>query len=362
MRRRKDRGSTVVHIRIGQAILALSAVVFLALLVLVLANYRRDISRARGRTAVGSHIVETRGGPIECAVAGDGPPVLISHGAGGGYDQGLDFAGELVRSGFRVIAPSRFGYLRTSLPADASPAAQADAYIDLLDALHERRVAVVGMSAGAPSAMQFALRHAERTAALVLVAPAGYPPHLEGRSGGALPSQTSTLAGALFDAALKSDFLFWALPRLAPRAMVRLFLGTPPEVVESADAVERARVALVLDHLLPFSQRRLGVRNDAAITPFLPRYELERITAPTLVLSAADDLFGTYEPACFSAAHIPGARFVGYAKGGHVMVGHREAALLEITSFLKRRGTGTLSGEGIARVGARQPEHLARKR
>ena len=32
-------------------------------------------------------------------------------------------------------APSRFGYLRTPLPSDASPAAQADAHSCLLDAL-----------------------------------------------------------------------------------------------------------------------------------------------------------------------------------------------------------------------------------
>jgi pimeloyl-ACP methyl ester carboxylesterase len=51
---------------------------------------------------------------------------------------------------------SRFGYLRTPLPADASAAAQADAHACLLDALGIRRAAIVGASAGAPSAMQFA--------------------------------------------------------------------------------------------------------------------------------------------------------------------------------------------------------------
>ena len=53
---------------------------------------------------------------------GDGPPVLIVHDAGGGHDQGLDFAAPLVDSGFRAIAMSRFGYLRTPIPTDASPA------------------------------------------------------------------------------------------------------------------------------------------------------------------------------------------------------------------------------------------------
>jgi pimeloyl-ACP methyl ester carboxylesterase len=97
---------------------------------------------------------------------------LSVHGAGGGFDQGLELADPLARAGFRVIAVSRFGYLRTPLPPDASAAAHAC----LLDALNIRRVAVLGTSAGGPSSMQFALRHPDRTAALVLLVPAAYAP------------------------------------------------------------------------------------------------------------------------------------------------------------------------------------------
>src|SRR5439155_8391596 len=108
---------------------------------------------------------------------GRGRTVLLVHGAGGGYDQLLDMARELAAAGVRVVAPSRFGYLRTPLPADASPAAQADAHACLLDALGIERAAVIGVSAGAPSSMQFALRHPQRTSALVLVVPLAYVPH-----------------------------------------------------------------------------------------------------------------------------------------------------------------------------------------
>jgi len=50
----------------------------------------------------------------------------------------------------RVIAMSRFGYLRTPRPADASPEAQADAHICLLDALGITKAVVMGVSAGGP--------------------------------------------------------------------------------------------------------------------------------------------------------------------------------------------------------------------
>src|SRR5882672_548751 len=74
-------------------------------------SYRRELALERMRVSAGSRVAETPCGPIEFASAGEGPAVLIVHAAGGGYDQGLDFAEELVRAGLRVVTMSRFGYL-----------------------------------------------------------------------------------------------------------------------------------------------------------------------------------------------------------------------------------------------------------
>jgi 2-hydroxy-6-oxonona-2,4-dienedioate hydrolase len=328
-------GDDVPGMRVGRAVAILISLFVAGLFGLAYLSYRRDIRQARERISVGSRIVGTPCGPIEYTVAGGGPPVLVVHGAGGGYDQGMDFAKPLVQSGFRVIAMSRFGYLRTPLPADASAAAQADAHACLLDALNVERAAVAGASAGAPSSMQFALRHPERTAALVLLVPAAYPAHIRQEPGGAMPKRTSAETAFLIDTALKSDFLFWLAPRIARKTMIRAILATPPSVVENASAEERARVAEVLDQILPVSPRRLGLLNDAAITPSLPRYELERVAAPTLIISVADDLFGTYDGARYSAEHIPRARFIGYETGGHLWVGHHKEVWAEIAAFLK---------------------------
>jgi pimeloyl-ACP methyl ester carboxylesterase len=302
-----------------------------ALCALVYRSYRRDIVEAYARIAVGSEIAATPCGPIEYASAGDGPAVLIVHGAGGGFDQGMEPSRALLQNGFRVIAMSRFGYLRTPLPADASAAAQADAHACLLDALKIERAAVMGVSAGAPSSMQFALRHAGRTSALVLLVPAAYVP----RPGGAPPMKKPAGLTFLFDTALKWDFLFWAAPRLARKTVIRTILATPPEIVANASAAERARVARMLDLILPVSPRRLGLLNDSAVTSALLRYDLEKIRAPTLILSAADDLYGTFDGARYSAEHIPGARFIGYANGGHLWVGHNREVESEIVTFLK---------------------------
>ena len=164
--------------------------------------YRADITAARRRIATGGRVVKTAAGPIEYAEAGHGAPVLMIHGAGGGYDQGLwGFGDGLGEQDYRVIAPSRFGYLATPLPRDGSPAAQAGAHAALLDTLGVGRVAVMGASAGALSAMQFAIRYPQRTAALVLLVPDTWAPPAERSTEELMANQF------IMNVVLKSDFI-----------------------------------------------------------------------------------------------------------------------------------------------------------
>jgi len=321
----------MARVRVRRAVSILAGLLVTGLFGLAYTSYQRDIHQARKRVSTGSQIVQTPCGPIEYALAGNGPPVLVVHGAGGGYDQGLEFGEPLINSGFRIIAMSRFGYLRTPLPTDASASAQADAHACLLNALKIRRAAVVGASAGAPSSMQFALRHPDRCSAMVLLVPAAYVP----RPGSAPPMQTPAGTDILFDTALKSDFLFWVAIRLIRSTVIRAILATPPAVVENASAAEQARVGKVLEHILPVSPRRLGLLNDAAVTASLQPYELVRITIPTLVIGMADDLFGTFDAARYTAEHVPCARFIGYRSGGHLWVGHQKEVMSAIATFLK---------------------------
>jgi pimeloyl-ACP methyl ester carboxylesterase len=55
------------------------------------------------------------------------------------------------------------------MPPDATPAAQADAFVALLDALGIDQIDVIGVSAGATSALQLALRHPERVKHLAVL-------------------------------------------------------------------------------------------------------------------------------------------------------------------------------------------------
>jgi pimeloyl-ACP methyl ester carboxylesterase len=252
------------------------------------------------------------------------------HGSGRGFDQGLDFARTLIPEGYRVIAPSRFGYLRTPLPSDASPMAQADAHACLLNALGVRTVVVIGGSAGAPSSMQLCLRHPERCSSMVLLFPLAYFP----RSADAPQQRPSALMLFVMNTTLKSDFVFWAASKLAPDVMLRTILATPVDAFKRAPKEEQERTREVMRHILPISPREKGLRNEMKVASALSRYELERISVPTLVIAAEDDLYGTYKSGRYTAQHIPGARFVGYPTGGHLLLSHRQDVLSELNGFL----------------------------
>ena len=306
---------------------------FVAALLLWL-RFDSDMKLAAARAASGSVVIDTRCGPIEYQEAGTGAALLMVHGSGGGHDQGMAFAGDLARQGIRVIAMSRFGYLRTPRPADASPAAQADAHVCLLDALGIGQAAVVGGSAGAPSAMQTAIRHPARVSALVLLVPLAYKPATVANSASPLAAPAEAILMRL----IGSDLLFWTGLHVARDQVIRYVLATPPEQVAAASPQERARVNAILDAILPVSARAAGLRDDSVLGRGLPSYPLESIRAPTLIISTRDDGFGTYASAQYTAGRIAGAKFIGYDRGGHVWVGHDDEVRAEIVKLLASQG------------------------
>ena len=131
-----------------------------------MATYREDMRRAWERiNSFPAQRLETRSGTIEYAGRGEGVPLLVSHGVLGCHVDTVDgWWADLPGSGFRVIGPSRFGYFGSTLPTDATPADQADAYTLLLDHLGVDRAVVIAFSAGSGSVLEFARRHPGRVA------------------------------------------------------------------------------------------------------------------------------------------------------------------------------------------------------
>jgi 2-hydroxy-6-oxonona-2,4-dienedioate hydrolase len=305
--------------------LALTAVV-----VVIAWRFNRDMQQAHARALQGSVQLPTRCGPIEYQERGVGVPLLAVHGSGGGHDQGMAFAGGLAEQGIRVIAMSRFGYLRTPMPLDASAEAQADAHVCLLDALGLPSAAVMGGSAGAPSALQMAIRHPSRVSALVLLVPLAYKPPTEADSATPMPAWLEALTMQM----IASDFVFWAALHVAPDQVIQLVLATPPALLGTASPTERARVHAMLNSILPVSARAAGLKSDTAVGKHLKPASLASVRAPTLIISARDDGYGTYASAQYTAGHIAGAKFVGFDAGGHTWVGHNDEVMAAVLQLL----------------------------
>ncbi|MDP3491120.1 MAG: alpha/beta hydrolase [Phenylobacterium sp.] len=311
-------------------VVAAAVLLGLVLAGLAIDAFQHDMIRARAPLTAGSLLIDSPFGPIEYADVGDGPVVLVIHGSGGGFDQGLAFSARLDRSQTRIIAPSRFGYLRSAMPQDASPQMQADALAYLLDNLGVEQAVIFGGSAGALSAAQLALRHPRLCRGLALGVPALYGP-------GRAPEErapASWTVRTLTDLALGSDLVFWLAVRGAPDLMTRMVLATEPEVLRAAGAEESARAAHVLFHILPISARRRGIAMDSATAGSPPPYPLQDLTCPVLAISARDDLYGTADAAAHAVALAPRGRLILFDQGGHLWAGHDAEVWAAIAGFI----------------------------
>jgi pimeloyl-ACP methyl ester carboxylesterase len=264
---------------------------------------------------------------MEYAIAGHGPSLLMIHGTGGGFDQGLTFAGAIIRRGHRVISPSRFGYLRSAFPADPSSENQADAFVRLLDHLRIDRLPVAGGSAGALSAAQFALRHPDRCSGLILLVPAA---NVTGRD----PVQMSPLQEFLVEGLVRLDILYWTALETAPDRLVGTLLATDPRLLAKVGVKERRRAYRILLELMPISARSRGMLNDGRLAGRPARMDFGRVEVPTLLVSVEDDRFGTADTARRIASAMRGARLVIYPSGGHIWLGHDDDVADEVTRFL----------------------------
>ncbi|GLY28198.1 alpha/beta hydrolase [Kineosporia sp. NBRC 101731] len=284
-------------------------------------RYRRDLDMAQQRLIHPPALLSVVGG-VEYLQVGTGPPVLVLHGNNGGWDQAVDWAGRRIPAGFGVIAVSRYGYLGSALPADATTAGQADDLARLLDHLGHDRVDVVSLSAGSTAAVRLALRHPDRVRRLVLESPV-------------LPAVRPL--------------------RLPPTPALRLLLrtewptwltSTRPEIVARAGGVAwkkldtdaRHELRQIMETLLPVRSRRAGMLFDNAVTaPEMLRDELawEQLAAPTLVLTAEDSPLPKPADAEAIARRLPQGRLEVQPSGGHLLLGNVPRLQALLRDFLR---------------------------
>lgn len=112
---------------------------------------------------------------FESAPAADSvPTLLLLHSSGASHRQWRQLIAQTAQS-WRILAPDLFGYGGTPLPqGDAEPAAILQAEMDLLGALLSQidgPVHVIGHSYGGAVALELALLHPKRIAALAVYEP-----------------------------------------------------------------------------------------------------------------------------------------------------------------------------------------------
>ncbi len=290
-----------------------------------ISQYQQETQAQAAQLIAGSRLINTPYGLVEYGQVGAGPTVILSHGSVGGYDQGLWLAG-LLRPGFHYLAPSRFGYLRSPIPSDPSCAAQAGQYAALLDVLHVERAAVIGLSAGGPAALQFALCYPDRCMGLVMLSAISHR-----------FTEIPWILKTLYFGLMKINFLPWLLFHLNPAAVYQtngVGRALLHQVSRNPEKMKLLR-ELATTSMLP-TMRRAGMMNDWLQTTQMPPYSLSLINTPTLVVHAVNDPVVAFEYGRFSATQIPGACLLEVEDGGHFCcVTHSEKVVPAIINFLQ---------------------------
>jgi pimeloyl-ACP methyl ester carboxylesterase len=205
------------------------------------------------KVAIEEQIVEINGLPIRYLSAGEGPPLVLLHGAG---DNALDWwlVMPTLAATHRVYAPDLPGSPDSARPAaDYSPAFFERFVVTFVNSLGIGRATYVGNSLGGLIALRLALSEPARVTALVLVASAGLGSAIN-------PAFTSvnipllgeaampfwrTRAGAYQRAWGRTALLFTHPPRSVPREWLaeQCRLARSPGYLEAHLTVLRALVS-----------------------------------------------------------------------------------------------------------------------
>lgn len=260
--------------------------------------------------------VEVPGGRLATMQAGpgDGPPVVLLHGASANSADPMAGVGHLLAArGFRVIAFDRPGFGWSDRPggaADADPAAQARLVAEALARMRVGPAIVLGHSWAGALALALALDHPERVSGLVLAAPVGMP----------LPGPVAL--PWYWTLALKPPVL-WLLSRTVGPPLALAYLGEagrrvfkPEEPVPGYLETARAPLVLRPGTLLANVQDLVGL--PRALAALAPRYGSLHI--PTVIVSgAADPIVRPDMQARPLSRAIPGARLVLLTGVGHML-------------------------------------------
>jgi|APSaa5957512576_1039674.scaffolds.fasta_scaffold02060_4 2-hydroxy-6-oxonona-2,4-dienedioate hydrolase len=292
----------------------------LILIVWLVRYYQQSYQEKISSLLAGSRVYETKLGPVEAAILGEGPPIIVLHGAGGGYDRGQVYAHPDL--GYQYIVLSRPGYLRTPLTSGKTPCQQADLVAALMDALKIKKAFIMGVSAGGPTAIEFSLKFPERCMGLILSSAVNQP----------IPAY-KFFAYAIGKYIIPSTFITWlflnrgGLFAIRPNLAFQLF-GKPEK---------QKQIKNLVASLWPPRPRFAGLENDMENIKDQLNYSLAEIDRPTLVIHGTSDAVISHRQGVRAADQIPGAEFISVKGGTHFcLISHSEIIQPVLLDFLDR--------------------------
>jgi RNA-directed DNA polymerase len=157
------------------------------------------------------------------------------------------------------------------------------------------------------------------------------------KEGELVSTETGTPQGAVASPLLANIYLHYVFDLWADRWRKRRARGQVIIVRYADDIIldfehEGEARRFMADMRLRFP----GIKIDS--TPGLHELPLDKITAPTLIISTRDDLFNTLPAAEFAASKIPDAKLVVYDTGGHLLVGRQQEVRTAVQTFLAGAG------------------------
>ena len=238
----------------------------------------------------------------------DLPPLVFIHGASGNLrDQMHAFRDPLEgRAEMLFVDRPGHGYSERGGPDNGFPSGQADAIAALMDRLGIDRAIIVGHSFGGAIAAAFAVRHPQKTAALLFLAPATHP--WPGGVDWYYTLAAMPVIGWLFAHTL----VIPAGLRKLERGTVGVFSPNPrPE-----GYVEKTAPALVLRPTVFRNNARDVVNLLGYVTREALRYR--EITAPTVIITGdRDDVVLAELHSIGLARDIAGAELITIRNLGH---------------------------------------------
>jgi pimeloyl-ACP methyl ester carboxylesterase len=281
-------------------------------------HFRQEMDDASKRIDGTSKVVKLSNGELEYIRQGRGIPLLVIHGAGGGFDQGLACA-KILGDGYEFISVSRFGYLKTPMPENASVSLQADMYAELLDTLGIDKIAILGISGGGPSSIDFSIRHSNRCSGLILLSAVSLTDEV--------PPVTLPLR-----IMLKSDYRHWRLTK--NRVKMCRIMGTPDEVTKNMTQEEIEIVDGLLKSMYPIMKRFYGMVSENRVFSTAKSLAIANITMPVLVFHSNDDKLINIKHSYNVIQKLPTAKFIEFKSGGHLNVGNYGAIRRLVNDFV----------------------------